>query len=263
MNVIVVDDERNAREHMCRLLSSIDCIDDIQSFDDAEPALSWLSEHKTDVAFLDIELYGVSGLEIARRLKLIQPKTNVVFVSGYSQYMADAFSLHASGYMTKPPTLERLKYELNELRRPTPPAVNGRLQLRCFGSFEAFMDGRPVTFSRSKAKEALAYLTHKCGSVCTTRELAAMLFEDQPYDARQRNYMQGIIFSMMSSLKSVGAENAVIKHYNSLAIDPAAVDCDLYRFRQMDAQAVNSFNGEYMLQYSWAEFTVNTLRSPR
>ena len=99
-----------------------------------------------------------------------------------------------------------------------------------------------------------AYLVHKHGSSCTIRELAAVLFEDEPYDQKQLNYMQQLNYSLIKSLKAVGAEAAVIKEFNSLAVKPDVLDCDYYRFKELDAGAVNSFQNEYMSQYSWAEF---------
>jgi hypothetical protein len=60
----------------------------------------------------------------------------------------------------------------------------------------------------------------------------------------------------MKSLRAVGAEAAVVKSFNSLAVNPDLLDCDYYRFKELDSGAVNSYENEYMSQYYWADFFI-------
>ena len=62
---------------------------------------------------------------------------------------------------------------------------------------------------------------------------------------------------MIKSLKAVGAESAVVRSYNALAVNVDVLDCDYYRFQELDAGAVNAYETEYMSQYSWADFLYN------
>ena len=91
------------------------------------------------------------------------------------------------------------------------------------------------------------------------RELASVLFEDRPYTLSVQRQMQTIIAAMMKALRAVGAEHVVVKNYNSLSVDVDAIDCDYYRFLAGDASAVNAYTGEYLANYSWAEFVVGYL----
>ena len=59
---------------------------------------------------------------------------------------------------------------------------------------------------------------------------------------------------MIKNLTAVGAEAAIVRSYNALAVDPKVLDCDYYRFKELDPGAVNSFQNEYMSQYYWADF---------
>ena len=52
----------------------------------------------------------------------------------------------------------------------------------------------------------------------------------------------------------VGAEQAINKSYNAISVNPAVLDCDYYRFAELDAGAVNAYANEYMSQYYWADF---------
>lgn len=101
-----------------------------------------------DVAFLDIEMRGMNGLVLAEQLKTIKPKTNIIFVTGYSEHMGDAFKLLASGYLMKPVTPQDIMEQMENLRYPIGKAANPkRVRAQCFGNFEVFLDGEPVQFA--------------------------------------------------------------------------------------------------------------------
>ena len=85
----------------------------------ASQALSLAMEHQFDVAFLDVRMRTMTGLELARKLKDIQPKINIIFVTGYDEYAGDAMRLHASGYIEKPVTEEKVRQELQPDHRRT------------------------------------------------------------------------------------------------------------------------------------------------
>ena len=59
---------------------------------------------------------------------------------------------------------------------------------------------------------------------------------------------------MIKSLKKIGLENVITRNYNALAVKPDLIDCDYWRFKELDGGAVNAYQNEYMSQYSWAEF---------
>ena len=208
-----------------------------------------------DIAFLDIHMRGMNGVELAKELKTVNPKMNIIFVTGFSEYAGEAMSLHASGYIMKPVSREKIEHELADLRFPIIPKSNALLRVQCFGNFDVFLpDGSHMHFERQRSKEVFAYLVHRQGSSCSTREIAAALFEDEPFDKKQQNHVQQLIYAMIKSLKKVGAEAAVVRSYNALAVNPDVLDCDYYRFKELDAGAVNAYQNEYMSQYYWADF---------
>ena len=59
---------------------------------------------------------------------------------------------------------------------------------------------------------------------------------------------------MIKTLKKAGAEEILIKGYNSYSIVPEKFDCDYYRFLEGDPKAINQYKNDYMPQYSWAEY---------
>ena len=260
MNIIAVDDEKLALRDLTQILELVLPEASVSGFRTPQEALAHAWAVPVDIAFLDVEMKGMNGLELAKQLKDIRGRTNIVFATGFSQYAVDAFSVCASDYILKPVEPEAIRRALERLRSPVHEAGHG-LRVQCFGNFEVFHQGKPVEFSRSKAKELFAYLIHKHGAGCTTRELCAVLFEDKAYSLSLSKQMQVIISSMTHSLEKVGSRNVIIKTYNNIAVDMIKLDCDFYRFLAWDPEAVNAYSGEYMANYGWAEFMLGYLDS--
>ena len=113
MNIIVADDEKLAMEYMLSLLRKLEPESQITGFTEAEEVFEYIRASQVDIAFLDIEMGGYNGIELAHKCKDIAPLLNIIFVTGYAEYMTDAFRLHASGYLMKPVRTEDLKAELD------------------------------------------------------------------------------------------------------------------------------------------------------
>ena len=68
-----------------------------------------------------------------------------------------------------------------------------------------------------------------------------------------------MLHDLRGTLKAIGMEDVLIRHRASIAINRSRVDCDFYRMQKGDMDAINSFTGEFMVQYSWAEMTAGML----
>lgn len=255
MQMIAVDDENAALSVLMDAIAeaTTEQYSDvhIEGFRSTGEALLYAKEHAVDVAFLDIEMREMTGLELAKKLKGISPKINIVFVTGYSEYMKQAISLHASGYLTKPVRAEDVAEELDNLLHLI--EVTEEITIRTFGNFEVLCNGKPVEFERSKAKELLAYLVSRGGATVTRKEIAAILFENQEYDIKTQDYISKIYRSLRMTLKSIHAEDILIKGRNLYGVDLSKVSCDAMDYLNGLPYAINLFQGEYMSQYSWAE----------
>ena len=261
MNILTVDDEFYALELMKSALSEVASGANVFPCRDVESALQTAKAHKIDVAFLDIHMPGMSGIELARELKLLHPKVNIVFATGYSEYMKQGIDLRMSGYLLKPVTPEAVKEELENLRHPIEWSEVKRVKILTFGNFDVFVDGSPVKFERKQAKEILAYLVDKRGTSATYPELAAMLWEDEEYDRTKQKNLQVYVASLVKSLQAVDVKDLILKNRQGLLLNTRIVDCDYFRFLEGDVRAINAFTGQYMSAYSWAEFTVGYLEA--
>ena len=186
-----------------------------------------------------------------------QPHKNH-FVTGYPQYALEAYSIHARGYLLKPPTAENVRSELDELKCP-PLHVNGRIRAQTFGNFEIFVDDKPLHFSLSKTKELLAYLVDRRGAAVNTGELCAILWEQRPDSLSVRSHLRTLISDLSRTLSLAGTGDILIKRRNSFAVDCEKLDCDLYGFLRQEPDAINTYMGQYMMQYTWAEMTLGEL----
>ncbi len=251
MNILLVDDEQLQLlrlEKVCKKL-----LPDSNYFCYSNPKLAYDENinNKIDLAFLDIEMPLLNGIQLAKKLKKINPLINIVFVTAYNNYALDAFNIHASGYILKPVNENKLKMELDGLRYDLElkPNKEKLLTVKCFGNFEVFKDGVPLKFHRQKSKELFAYLVDREGASANMNELNAILWDED-----KNSYLRNLISDITDTLKEVGAEEVFIKRHNECFIDPTKIDCDAYEYKNNNPDAIRAYRGEYMIQYSWPIF---------
>lgn len=256
MVIVAIDDEMPALNLLLGTLKEVRPDDEIVGFSDPDDIIEYVENNKIDVACLDIQIYDTTGIIIAEKIKKLQPRVNIIFVTAFGDYVTDAMKMHASGYLRKPITAEDIRKELSDLRYEViEESKKPILRVKCFGNFEVFdMEGNTIHFSRAKSKEAFAYLVCKNESSCTINEMGSEIFEDEPYDSKKKSYIQKIISTMNKDLESIGALAVIRKSYNSISIDIKRVDCDYYRYLLGEDSPETTYRGEFMNQYSWAEY---------
>ncbi|MCQ2084823.1 MAG: response regulator [archaeon] len=255
MKILAVDDEKDALEVLMTAIRANQPEADIQGFNSPTEALEYATNNPPDIAFLDVRMPGITGLELAKKLKAINVKVNIVFSTGFSEFASDAFSIHASGYLMKPISPRDVKKELDNLRNPITVPQN-RIFIRTFGNFELFVDGETIHFSRKPAKELLAYLVDRKGSAVTRRELCDVLLQDAAFTRKSQDYLTKIVKELHKSLVEAHAEDIVNLDRSEYSVIPANFSCDAYDYLNGVPDAFNNFYGEYMSQYGWAEKSI-------
>lgn len=250
MRIIAVDDEKIALESLSSAIKAIVAEDEVVSFRYPEDALEYARENACDIAFLDIEMVGMSGVDLAVELKKYNSEINIVFCTGYGNYRDAAFELHASGYLMKPITPEKVKRELENLRRPI--YEKKRLKVQTFGNFEVYVDGKPLAFKYRRTKELFAYLVDRIGAMCTVGEITGIIFEDE---GGREDYFQKLRRDLLSTLEEVGCAGAIVHKRGMLGVVVSEIQCDYYDCLSGKKSFSNCYFGEYMSQYSFAEYT--------
>lgn len=115
LKVLIVDDEAPARRELRAQLAEFSGVRVVGEAADASEAQQLIDAIDYDAVFVDIQMPGLSGLELARSLQGRERRPRVIFTTAYSQYALDAFGVGASDYLLKPFDEERLARALNRL----------------------------------------------------------------------------------------------------------------------------------------------------
>ena len=260
MIIFVIDDEERIIKSATRHFTKLEPDARLETFMNPMDALNAIKKDGIipDIVFCDIEMPEISGIKLAAKLKSLVPDLRIVFVTAYSEYAVDAFKVEAQGYIMKPVSLKDLRKELDRVPtvyRPQP----GKLDVRCFGHFEVFFDGKPLAFQRRQSKELLAFLVDRQGKLCTSEDIGAALWEDELDMTVVGQRIRNLISDLRNTLGEVKMEDAIIRDHRQVAINKEMIDCDYYRMLEGDMAAINTFKGEYMVDYSWAEYTAGML----
>jgi two-component system LytT family response regulator/two-component system response regulator LytT len=117
MRAIVVDDEQLARDELCFQLGQVGDVEVVGQAGDGLEALEAIERLRPDVVFLDIQMPGLGGFEVARALIERDLATHVVFVTAYDQHAIEAFDVNAIDYVLKPVEPGRLEQSVQRARR--------------------------------------------------------------------------------------------------------------------------------------------------
>ena len=258
MKILAIDDERYALQMLVETLHKVKPDAEIVAFRRASQFLEYEEKDTFDAAFLDIRIGKMSGIQVAIELKTASPHCNIVFVTSYSEYAFAAIQMRPSGYIMKPYTEEDIRNEFDNFRYVPEPEKkdSGKLKVRTFGNFRVFgNEDAPLKFSRTISKEIFAYLIDQCGYPVTSKEIAADVLEVEDFDRPTSKKVSQYVSDLIKDLESAGFHNVIIKQNRQIQVNKEAVDCDLYDLFAGDAAAMNSYHGEYMIDYSWAEIS--------
>jgi two-component SAPR family response regulator len=270
--VIAVDDEQNALNRFERLISQDNRLELLKSFTKASDAIEFAKTNTVDIAFLDIEMPEMTGLELAEILMDSNPYLEVVFVTAYNQYALDAFRAHATGYLLKPLSTEDFSKQIDNMEKKlnkTPQVADDRLVITCFGSFSIRKgsDNEPLRFRTSKAEELLAYLVQNEGRARVKDSILDTLWPDADLDKAANNFRVTCTY-IRSTLADFGYTDVLVRDHDDYSINTARIKCDYLEFRSKIANPdtlglpevetlINLYKGPYLENrfYDWAEET--------
>ena len=254
MRILCVDDDASSLRQTIALCRRLEQQPEVTGFTDPESALEDLETWAADVAILDIWMPEMDGLTLAKEIQARAPETAILFLTAHPEYAVEAFRLHVSGYLLKPLDPERLREEVDYALRGK-PAAPPPIEAQTFGEFELLVNGAPVHFQRSKAKELLAYLIDRQGRSVSRAGIFAALWEDEQYDRSRQKYLDVVIRSLRQTLEANGAGEILELKHGMLRVRPETLRCDLFRFFQGEAAAIEAYRGEYMNAYPWGSNT--------
>jgi two-component system LytT family response regulator/two-component system response regulator LytT len=117
LRTVVVDDEQLARDELCFLLQQLPGIEVVAQAGDGPEALTVIAEQSPDLVMLDVQMPGITGFEVARRLVQSAVDSHLVFVTAYDRHAIEAFEVNAVDYLLKPVEMTRLATAVDRVRR--------------------------------------------------------------------------------------------------------------------------------------------------
>lgn len=252
MRVICVDDEQSVLDNFRIKTKDFTEIESLELFQSAGSAIKWVEQKPVDVAFLDMEMPQMNGIELAKKMKQIDRNIRIIFVTAYEQYALDAFRVDALGYLLKPYTREEIQNELEKaaLMRSRPKK---RVEIQTIPNFIVAVDGNTLHFDRSKPEELMALLVDRAEAGVTAGEAIACLWPGRPADENTQTLYRVTFHRLLEVLKESGIEYIIGSEGRKRYIITDQIECDLYRILNGNKEEIRKYSGEYMKEYSWAE----------
>ncbi len=115
-SVIIADDDMGMRLVLRKAIEKSGGFEIAGEAEDGAAALRLFEAMRPEVVFLDVEMPGMTGVECAKKIADIEPKTIIVFATAHQEYMPDAFEVYAFDYLIKPFKIDRLRQTLDRIK---------------------------------------------------------------------------------------------------------------------------------------------------
>jgi two-component system LytT family response regulator len=138
------------------LLAEVEDVEIVGEADDGERAMEQIAALRPTVVFLDIQMPGCTGMEVAASLP--EPRPHIVFCTAYDEYAVDAFELHAVDYLLKPVSRARLQKALDRVRRGA-PSEEGMDRAGRAGAPTRFLARKGTAYRVVPAREVLCFVS--------------------------------------------------------------------------------------------------------
>ena len=151
-------------------------------------------------------------------------------------------------------------YNLDEKNNPDIAKIKAsNVEIRTFGYFDVFTDGKPIAFRNEKSKELLALLTDRRGGFVTSEEAINFLWEDSPVDSAALARYRKVALKLKNILEEYGIDHIIESVNGKRRLVTERVSCDLYDFLTGKEEYKSLFKGSYLTNYSWGETTLAEL----
>lgn len=168
VKIVMADDEPGVLLVLCSIVCKLEGAQVVGTTENANDAIAIVREQCPDVAFLDIELPDMKGIELAEKLRGIQPNIAIVFITAHREYSLDAFKLYASDYILKPIDEERVKstyqriykiLKMSEKSNNTSCAQTSRISIN-LGNERVFVKLDEIFYIEKTGRHTLIYCTN-------------------------------------------------------------------------------------------------------
>lgn len=172
MKVILVEDEEGIRKLLRKIIEQNTGFEIVGEADNLADAIALFTKTRAEVVFLDIEIKGTSGLECAKYIADLEPKTKIIFATAHSEYRSDAFEVYAFDYLMKPFHVERVNQTLDRIKALSEPPRNKEMDK--IVRYERGLDKLLV-----KGKESMSFIDIKDIILIQRENLSTVIYTDK------------------------------------------------------------------------------------
>ena len=276
IRAILVDDEPLALQFLEKKLSDLGTVEVVKSFSTGNHVLKEMKQLDFQVAFLDIEMPGLNGINLAELIQEWNPDIQIVFVTASREYAIQAFDLHSIDYLVKPILNNRLEKTIARIQKRQPiedqqiiiqQDNSPSIEVICFSEFSVYSHGKPVKWKTAKAKELFAFLITNLNTQVNRDTLIDLLWPDNDYQKAKIQLHTSISY-LRKTLESLGYTKVLNFFNQSYALELPNLQSDAIKFEQLITdhkvvnqtniqafeQAIQNYNGNYMEKnhYEWA-----------
>ncbi|MEW9702930.1 response regulator [Paenibacillus sp. SI8] len=253
--MIIVEDEIPTLNLMKYVVGQNQYFTIVGAFTSPLEALSLLPKLRPDIAFLDIEMPRMNGLELAEKICEVLEHTKIVFTTAYNHYALDAFRVYAFDYILKPVTaaaIDRIAGRLIKLQHLPAERQEGAVSIRCFGGFEVRnREGALVRFPTRKTEELLAFFLCHPGMDLSKWRLADVLWPEMSEDRASHN-LHNTIYRLKKLLKEQEIGMDILKTNEGYTLDPADYSYDVLEYEQYDVSAAERLQDTSQAEQLWS-----------
>jgi len=236
IRAILVDDEQPALEELEFLLKDYP-VEIAAMIQNSKTVLEQVGRLKPDVVFLDIDMPGANGLEIALKIQEIYTGIQIIFVTAYSEYALKAFRAYPLDYILKPVNETRFAKTMQHLLKSVESAKANTLlaskpHIRCFGTFEAFTENgerQQMKFATRQTREMFAYLISHFEKAVSRDELIHVIFGGNA-DKKTVNLLHVTAYKLRHTMEELGIDRESITLSGNYTLEVADGICDYIDF---------------------------------
>ncbi len=273
MKIMIVDDEPAILAEIETLVKEYDPDGCVHGFTDPLEAISAVQHcGMVDCALLDIEMAGLSGLELTERLQMKCPSIRIIYITAYNTYATEAFERSAIDYVLKPIRKERLYKAMDKAKAVIESLAIATkkpdYRIFTFGKLVVLRGSQAVRWQRNKSEEVFAYLLENAGTPIHKDVLCELAWPDYDYKRALVN-LQSTIYSIRKDLSLNQNDLFRIDYSNNCyALILNGVPVDFLEFEKLLSRSVEANDaaafikavrlykrGEYLSEngWSWAE----------
>lgn len=253
LRAIIVEDEHLSIQRLKKLLEQTEKIQVCSTYTNPLEALKEVENLEPQIAFLDIEMPEMNGLELANKLVEKNKEICIIFVTAYNEYAVDAFELCALDYLLKPISKERLNKTVDRITNSV-KIINEKANncadgviIKCFGGFEVTVgkgnEENTIKFRTTKAEEIFALMVSNKDKPISTDYIIDLLWSEFEVEKAMVNVHTSIHY-LRKAIKALGTEDFIKSSKGHYFIKSDKIKCDIYEFENI-MQKVEK--GEYSI----------------